>query len=731
MIPKSVSLSVQLLLTLVGLVVITTLVLTTSSYRSIHVALESDAHRLVRASADQMAGTLTRLVEQRQDRARGFLSSVATLCSETVSNGRLGWEIGCVSQALAEFRTTEHARGALFQYARRVLARSGERPQTDLPLPQSFARLVPHAAADGFDYVIQASVGRSTLTVQFPVDDLDVLFRDHAVLGAYGEIFLTNPQGRFLTTPRYGGTLTPPGATFVEPIAECLEAPGEVTSIDYRGVKTIHGLRPVPIFFGGACVDAHLAYDEALAPAETLLGQLISRGEFFVLIGILLSLVAAHWISAPVRRLAQSARALEDGAFLRPIPVAGPSEIRALARGLAKMARALADLVAREQVARQEAETANRTKDDFLATVSHELRNPLTSILGWAQLLRFGKLSGEVADRALSAIERAANTQARLVEDLLDVSRIVAGRLDISRSVVSLVETLEAAIEAARPDAAKKDISLESEVESGLPALLGDPHRLQQVVSNLLTNAIKFTPPHGSIVVRLRQVEDQLELTVKDTGVGISPEFLPHVFERFRQGDAALTQPRPGLGIGLAIAQHLVRLHGGDISVKSDGQDRGSTFIVRLPTSQEHAIISAATAGRTESALRRRLETVKVLLVDDDEESLQVVRAVLEHAGASVETAMSAAEARVALDSFHPTVLVSDIAMPQEDGCALVRSLRASHLAVPAIALTARVRRSDADEARAAGFQVYMQKPVQPDLLVSAVASLAASERPH
>jgi signal transduction histidine kinase/CheY-like chemotaxis protein len=731
MIPKSVSLSVQLLLTLVGLVVITTVVLTVSAYRSFRDDLENDARRLVRGSAEQMAGTVTRLIEQRQERARGFLSSVESLCGEQTSKGRTAWELGCVGQALAEFRATERARGALFRYGDRDIARAGERPRPTVSLSGSFADLVPHD--DGYDYIIRATSGFSVLTVEFSVEDLDALFREHAVLGAFGEIFLTDAAGHFLTTPRYGGRSVPQGATLVEPIADCLEGASELTSIDYRGVNTIHGIRPVPSFLGGACVDAHLASDEALAPAVTLRDQLVNRGTVFVLIGVLLSLIASNWIASPVRRLALSARALEDGNFGRPIPIAGPSEIRALAQGFAKMARAVADLITREQVARREAEAANRMKDDFLATVSHELRNPLTSILGWAHLLRWGGLSGESAERAIIAVERAANAQNRLVEDLLDVSRIVAGRLEIDRSVVSPVEPLHAALEAIRPDAARRRLHVQLEIERDSPAVLGDPQRLQQIVSNLLTNAVKFTPLGGRIIVRLKRVGDQVELSVSDTGIGIAPEFLPHVFERFQQAASDAREVRSGLGIGLAIVQQLVRLHGGRVSVASEGLGRGSTFTVTLPIA-DGAVNSLAVTDQPPLASApqpRRLEAVRVLLIDDDQETLRVVRAMLENAGARVETALSAAEARSRLSVFHPTVLVSDIAMPMEDGLAFLRSLRASQLTVPAIALTARARRGDADEARAAGFNMYMQKPVQPESLVNAVASLAATERPH
>ena len=730
MFQKSVSLVTQLMLTLVGLVVVTTIVLTVAAYRSFQADLESHARRLVRASAEQTAGALTRLVEQRQERAHGFLSSVQSLCGETTPSGRTAWERECAGRALGEFRNTEHARGAQFQYRRRRIARVGDPPSTDLPLPVSFAHIV--SRPPGFDYVITAVNGDSTLTVQFSVDDLEMLFRDHGVLGGEGEIFLTDAGGRFLTTPRYGGSSTPAGAAIVEPTAECFGGVSDVIAMDYRGVSTIHGLRQVPLFFGGVCVDAHVTYDEALAPAEALPGELITRGAVFAGLGVLLSLVAAHWIAGPVKRLALSARALEHGDFDRPIRVGGPSEIQGLARGLASMARALAHLVAREQVGRHEAEAANDAKDGFLAVVSHELRSPLTAILGWAQLFRFGRFTGEAAERAVAAIEHAANTQARLVEDLLDGSRIVAGTLNIQKSVVSLIEPTEAAIEAVRPEADSKAVIVQFDVERPIPPVLGDAGRLQQVVSNLLANAIKFTPPGGRIAIRLRHTRGNVELSIADTGEGISAQFLPHVFERFQQAEPS-SGSRKGLGLGLSIVHQLVKLHGGDVAVASDGPGKGSSFTVTLPAyAGAIAAVPGADARPVAYGPELELTAARVLLIDDDQETLRVVRAMLEQAGAQVMIAMSVAEARSALAAWRPTVLlVANIVMPDEEGFELMRAFLVENSTVPAIALTARGRLEDADEARAAGFHLCIQKPVRRETLLQAVAALVGIEPIH
>jgi signal transduction histidine kinase/CheY-like chemotaxis protein len=723
---RALSLAAQLLLTLVGLVVTTALVLTIVAYRSSSRDLEREARRSVRVAAQQVELALGRVLESRHQRAQGFLTGVQSLCGEMTSRGMLALELGCVHVALEELRATEHARGVLLEYDGRWVGQVGERPRPDVP--DQFAKLIPRD--NSFDYAIRAINGATVLTMQFPVEDLESSVTGLSGLGSQGEVFLIDADANFLTPPRHAA---PPGAAAIaEPVRQCMQGPAEVVDIDYRGVQTIHGLRPLQLFAGGACVDAHLGYDEALAPAEALVTDLVLRAGLFALVGALLSLIASHWIAAPVRRLARSVRALEAGEFDRPVRVGGPSEIRSLARAFARMKRSLADLIAREQAARREAEVASRMKDEFLAMVSHELRTPLTAILGWTWLLRSGKLRGREAQKAVDAIERSASAQSRLVEDLLDVSRIVAGRLQLSRTPVSLVAPVEAAIEAVRPDAEKKSVFLESDIDEAAPVVLGDAHRLQQIVANLLNNAVKFTPPNGRVVVRLRRVGGRAELTVADTGAGIPLEFLPHVFDRFRQADTTTTRAQTGLGLGLAIVRHLVDLHGGDVKAASAGPGKGATFTVTLPIFEEASLPSApparAAAPIDAEAEPQRLHAVRVLLVDDDRETLGAVRAILEDAGATVETAGSAAEARLTLSSWYPTVLVSDIAMPDEDGYALVRSLRASHMTVPAIALTAYARREDADQARAAGFQVYMPKPVQRRDLVTAVATLAGRE---
>ncbi len=369
----------------------------------------------------------------------------------------------------------------------------------------------------------------------------------------------------------------------------------------------------------------------------------------------------------------------------------------------------------------QRAEEANRAKDEFLATVSHELRTPLSAILGWTRLLRGGGLSAEKQARALETLERNARVQARLVEDLLDVSRIVAGETRLEAGPVEVARVVEAALEALRPAAEAKEIALDVSLDRRL-WVAGDADRLQQVTWNLLSNAIKFTPPHGRVFLSLQAHDQQAELTVGDSGQGIPRDFLPHVFERFRQADATATRSTGGLGLGLAIVRHLVELHGGTVTAASEGPGQGATFTVRL------ALLSPAASLDEGSA---QLAGVRVLVVDDEAEMRELVSTVLAQAQAVVSTASSAVEALDVLRRERPHLLVADVAMPGVDGYQLlarVRSLAPQHGGqTPAVALSAQSGPGESQRALRAGFQVYVIKPVEPSELVRVAAKLVAS----
>ena len=373
---------------------------------------------------------------------------------------------------------------------------------------------------------------------------------------------------------------------------------------------------------------------------------------------------------------------------------------------------------------REDLELANKSKDVFLATLSHELRTPLNAIVGWTDMLKKGALQGDELTRAMETIDRNAHALSGLVGDLLDVSRIVTGTLKIDSKHVSLVQIVEAAVVAARPQCAQKEISLELEVEKAA-GVVGDAGRLRQVITNLLSNAIKFTPQGGTVSVKIQQDGGRVRVTVADTGEGIAPEFLPHVFERFRQEQTGRAK---GLGLGLAIVKHLVEEHGGTVSAESDGRGKGARFIVDLPLAAESSPALEEESAAVPSSGEPDLTGVHVLIVEDDPDGNELVCTILERYGARVTSATTAAAALDALEAERPQILVSDIGLPDMDGMDLIRTVRArkDDGAIPAVALTAYASRQDATKAIAAGFDAHVAKPVQPATLGSVVVRLLA-----
>lgn len=376
----------------------------------------------------------------------------------------------------------------------------------------------------------------------------------------------------------------------------------------------------------------------------------------------------------------------------------------------------------------REAQEANRIKDEFLAIVSHELRTPLNAILGWTQMLRSRKLNEATTAKAVETMERNAKSQQKLIEDILDISRIVLGKIRLNTCAVHLVTVINAVIENVRPTAEIKAIQIESIFDGSVGQVMGDSERLQQVVWNLLSNAVKFTPKGGRIEVRLEQVNSTAQIAVRDTGQGISAEFLPYVFERFRQADGTSTRLHGGLGLGLAIVRHLVEMHNGTVYAASDGEGTGATFTVQLPTIElQPAQLIEKNQARLDSF--PILDGLQVLVVDDSADTLELIAFILEQCKAQVMKAASADEAFEAIAQSKPDILISDISMPDEDGYSLiarVRTLEAKQeRQMPAVALTAFAREEDCTRALAAGFQMHLSKPVEPGELVAVVADLA------
>ncbi|HEV7746676.1 MAG TPA: response regulator [Pyrinomonadaceae bacterium] len=394
---------------------------------------------------------------------------------------------------------------------------------------------------------------------------------------------------------------------------------------------------------------------------------------------------------------------------------------------------ARAQMLLREQAARADAEQANRTKDEFLATLSHELRTPLSAILGWSHLVRTGKLNEPQMSRAFETIERNARSQSQLIDDLLDVSRIITGKLQIEPHPVDLCQIIEDSIEGVRPALEAKNIQLETRLEAAGCFVLGEANRLQQVFWNLLSNAVKFTRENGNVRVEVGRVAEQVQVSVSDSGIGITPEFLPHIFDRFRQADGSTTRVHGGLGLGLSIVKHLVLLHGGEVAVESAGKDQGATFAVSLPLSSSAGEIEKQRTMEQEgdalpANFSTLLEGVRILVVDDEADSRELVAAILTRCGAQVRSCESAEEALKLFKVWKPDVLVSDIGMPKEDGYSLIQKLRKQRLKlareIPAVALTAYATDDDRNRALLAGFQMHVAKPIEPETLVKSIADV-------
>ena len=464
--------------------------------------------------------------------------------------------------------------------------------------------------------------------------------------------------------------------------------------------------------------------------------QLLALGAMFLLAGgaaFVLSSRLQRAVSKPLTDLSRTAAAVStDGDYtLRAAP--GSRDERGTV--VATFNTMLDRIEERERELREAnavLQDANRLKDEFLATLSHELRTPLNAVVGWSRLLRADRLSPEARARALDAIERNATVQARLIDDLLDISRVIRGKFRLDVEPLELRPVIEASIDIVRPAAGAKNVAIVVEAEPGSGQVTGDPQRLQQVLWNLLSNSIKFTPPGGRVIVRLWSDAAGEHIEVADTGAGIDPAFLPHVFDLFRQADASSTREHGGLGLGLAIVRKVVELHGGTVSAASDGPGRGATMTVTLPRRAATPAPPPAAPAPAPARAAGPIAGLRVLVVEDDADSRDLVEAVLAAEGARVTAVGSALDALSAVERETPDLVVSDIAMQEHDGYALIgwiRALPGPAAAVPAVALTAYAGETDRRRVMAAGFQGFVAKPFDPVVLVAALASAATAPR--
>jgi signal transduction histidine kinase/ActR/RegA family two-component response regulator len=500
-------------------------------------------------------------------------------------------------------------------------------------------------------------------------------------------------------------------------------------------VRTVFMRAPLSGWSVAVGVPHHVLY----AAQRRSMWNVVTVGAAFLALSVAMALVVARRIRRSVEALVGVADTLSapddargtidtpitDLAHLGQALVAAGQLIRE--RG-ASLERQLEEL----RVAREAADAGNRAKDGFLAVLSHELRTPLNAVYGWARMLRSGQVSAETSQRALDAIVRNADAQVQMIDDLLDVSRVIAGKMRLDVRVVDLQTVVADALDAVRPAAEGKSIRLQAVLDPRAGPITGDPARLQQVVWNLLMNAVKFTPKGGRVQVHLQRVNFHVEIVVSDTGRGIDPDVLPFIFDRFRQADSSSTRAHGGLGLGLALVKQLVELHGGTVVAQSGGEGKGATFIVRLPVTI--ATITDGprvhpTAPVTEARSGVRLDGLRVLVVDDDLDALDLATSILSAAGAVVMTSASASEALTTLAHWRPDVLVSDIEMPGEDGYSLIRRVRALDAQrggkTPAVALTAYGRAQDRMLSLTAGYSMHVPKPVDPAELTTIIASVA------
>ncbi len=488
--------------------------------------------------------------------------------------------------------------------------------------------------------------------------------------------------------------------SYERPLARGVGLPGRVwASLKPAWIPDVTADRNFPRASAAAAAGLHAAFAFPVMSSEKFLGVM----EFF-----------SHEIREPDRALLETFAGIgsQIGLFLERKGVEQERE----------------RLLEREQGARNEAEEANRLKDEFLATLSHELRTPLTAMLGWLSMLRGGHLDRETSEHALETVERNAKAQAQLIEDLVDVSRIAGGKLKLDVQPVDLKTLISAAVDVVRPAANARGVIVQVATDALVGPVAGDPARLQQIIWNLLSNAVKFTPRDGHVYVSLRHVDSFAEVEVRDTGIGIDAGFLPSVFERFRQAESPVTRSHRGLGLGLAIVRHLTELHGGTVSAQSDGEGQGASFKIRIPLAVSAAPANAAPEAANVKSANHVLTGVRVLLVEDEPDTRELLLLTLQVSGATVQAVDSAHRALGAFASFNPHVLVSDIGLPVESGYDLIRQVRrldSESSKIPAVALTAFASEKDRQQALAAGFQIHFAKPVNPKLLIEAIRNLA------
>ncbi|HEV8143419.1 MAG TPA: ATP-binding protein [Methylomirabilota bacterium] len=578
---------------------------------------------------------------------------------------------------------------------------------------------------------------------------LDLLARYPIVPGA--TMTLLDQHGiivaRTLNSDRWVGK--PPSPALAAEARKSPEAAYRNIGLEGQRFYTAHSRVPI----SGWTLATGVPADQVEAALRGSALALAAAATLVAVAAVGLALVFARRIARPVTELARSVGrfgAADEPPAIATVRAPAVDEVTEVARAFdeaaarlraretalresqerfREIAAARAHALENEKTARAEAEAANQMKDEFLAVLSHELRTPINAVFGWARLLRTAKGEEQTLEHGLAVIERNAAAQVKLIEDLLDVSRIISGKMRFDVRPVDVAAAVESALDSVRQAAEMKDIRLASVLDPRAGTVVGDPDRLRQLVWNLLSNAIKFTPKGGRVQVRLTRTGSRVEIVVTDTGVGITSEFLPHIFERFRQGDSTSTRQHGGLGLGLALVKHIVELHGGIVRAESAGEGLGATFTVQLPVALATTSDATGTSTTPAALPAVSLEGLRVLVVDDDRDTLDLFARVLDETGAELRTATSSEEAMTVFGQWRPTLLISDIEMPDEDGYTLIRRVRALDPSqggdIPAVAVTAYGRVEDRVKLLGAGFNMHLPKPVEPAELLVVLAILA------
>ena len=703
-----------ILLTLLTLTVAGAAAVGIISYRAARTSLEREAIRLTGLVAENRRMSLMRTLTRQRDRLARMVDVASRRCGAIDDPDERS---ACYARSADALSTIEGATSARLDRPDGPPVMVGPWHEDNNVPPDQLIAVHRHDERPPV-YVTVAKRRGVSLAIEVPIANIQHIFADRTGLGAHGETFLVDAHGLPLT-PMLDPEMAARPAV-VPSRQSCLAgASGEALGPNYRGIEVVRGFRPMPEI-GGGCIVAEVSQTEAFAAAATLGRHILVAIALIAIAGILLSVIIADRIGAPIRRLQESAHRLQAGDFETALEPSGPAEIRDLTEAFQGMTRSL-------RASHDSLAAADRLKDEFLATLSHELRTPLNAIRGWTALLRDMPPDSPRLARGLEVIDRNAKAQADLVSDLLDMSRVIRGTLRLVPTRIDLADVVRTAIDTLRPAADAKGVVFDVHLVSC--AMTADPGRIQQVAANLLSNAVKFTPAGGVVTIALTRRASEVELVVSDTGPGIPPDFLPHVFEPFRQADAGPARPHGGLGLGLAIARRLVELHGGSVHAGAREKGTGATFVVRLPTVRAAEIVEFL---EPDDAVRpSALEAVRVLVVEDHADTRELVAAVLADHGARVDTASSAGEAFDIFRAAIPDVVVADIGLPGEDGYTFIRRIRAlgpnEGGAVPAVALTAYARTEDRNQALASGFNAHLPKPVDRADLIGCIAALTRS----